>query len=872
MFRLPCVVILPVMLGLASGASGEERAGLDWWSFQPVTRPAVPGEKGERSNPIDGFVRARLAKAGMEAAPPADAATLVRRLHHVLTGLPPSAEELASFAEDSPEERYERKVDALLASPRFGERWARHWLDVVRYAETIGYERDAVKPNIWKYRDWVIRAFNEDLPYDQFVRAQVAGDELAKRSEQSVIATGMLRAGTWNDEPNDPQEYKYERLEDMVDVVSTAFLGVTVKCARCHDHKFDPIPQRDYYRLAAAFWPGAIEPRSGALMGGPNEEELGFKGVFGWTDIRKDPPPLHLLENGEVHRKGPVVEPGLLSLVPALDRPLRAAAPGARTTGRRAQWAEFIVDRKNPLTARVMVNRVWQHLFGEGIVRTPNNFGLKAAPPTHPELLDWLAAEFMDEGWRIKPLIREIVLSRTFRQSSVHPRQGEFAERDSSNTLLWKQNRRRRDAESLRDAMLDASGELNLRMGGPSFYPLMAAEVLEGFSRKGSAWTPSGPEDRRRRSIYMVSKRHLLLPLMTAFDFPNSEKPCGQRDVTTVAPQALALMNNQFVHARSEALAGFLRRAGKEGEAESVRDAWRRVLGRAPGVEELDRSLQHYHRQRSWFQSGGGTAGKAGRVTRLPETGRVLWLTAERGVELEGDRVAVWRNPSSGEAAVQEESIRRPRLAAEAIGGRPALRFSGRREFLHLPRDVVRSQANTVIAVARDRGEATAHRGIFSNWNAKGGNSTTSLFLGLTGKGAVRFSDDFRSTQEIDRPGEAFVLAASTGRLGTRIMHNAALIGARPAALTTRNLRGDYVIGQQGNIDGEYWTGDLSELVVFDRQLADAELRAVSAFLAEKYAIALAEESRESERTPEFLALASLCHVLLNTNEFLYVD
>ena len=872
MFRLPSVVTLLALLGPLSGASGEKPAGLEWWAFKPVNRPSVPGAGGKSSSPIDGFVRARLAKAGMKPAPPAAPVVLLGRLHHVLTGLPPSAGELVAFMQDPSGTAYERRVDELLASPRFGERWARHWLDVVRYAETNGYERDAVKPNIWKYRDWVIRAFNEDLPYDQFVRAQVAGDELANRSEQSVIATGMLRAGTWNDEPNDPQEYKYERLEDMVDVVSTAFLGVTVKCARCHDHKFDPIPQRDYYRLAAAFWPGAIEPRNGALMGGPNAEELGFKEVFGWTDIRKDPPPLHLLENGEVHRKGPVVEPGLLSLVPVLDRPLQPPAPGARTTGRRAQWAEFIVDRKNPLTARVMVNRLWQHLFGEGIVRTPNNFGLKAAPPTHPDLLDWLAAEFMDGGWRIKPLIRAIVLSQTFRQASLHPGEGEFSERDSSNMLLWKQNRRRRDAESLRDAMLDASGELNLRMGGPSFYPLMAPEVLEGFSRRSSAWSPSGPEDRRRRSIYMVSKRHLLLPLMTAFDFPNSEKPCGRRDVTTVAPQALALMNNQFVHARSEALARLLRKEGTGREEDSVRDAWRRVLKRAPVAEELDRSLRHYHRQRSWFQSVGGRVGRKGRVTRIPEKGRVLWLAAGRGVELEGDRVAVWSNPVSGEAAVQEESIRRPRLAAEAISGRPALRFSGRREFLHLPRDLVRSQENTVIAVARDRGGTTAHRGIFSNWNGKAGNSTTSLFLGLTGKGAVRFSDDFRSTREIGRPGQAFVVAASTGRLGTRIMHNGALIGARPSALTTRNLGGDYVIGQQGNIDGEYWTGDLAELIAFDRQLADAELRAVSAFLADKYAIALAEESRESERTPEFLALASLCHVLLNTNEFLYVD
>jgi len=307
-------LLAPGIILLSLLAQGEEeKAGLDWWSLQVVERPPVPALQGQDGlAQIDAFVRERLVKNGLVPAGRADPGVLIRRLHHDLTGIPPTAQEVSSFVSKQSEGAYAELVDELLSSNLFGERWARHWLDVVRYAETNGYERDAVKLNIWKYRDWVIGALNQDMPYDQFVREQLAGDEISERTDRSVIATGMLRAGTWNDEPNDPQEYMYERLEDMVDVVSTAFLGITVRCARCHDHKFDPIPQRDYYRLAAAFWPGAIEPRDGALMGGPSEEELGVKAVFGWTDVRKNPAPLHLLENGEPHRKAEVVEPGFL--------------------------------------------------------------------------------------------------------------------------------------------------------------------------------------------------------------------------------------------------------------------------------------------------------------------------------------------------------------------------------------------------------------------------------------------------------------------------------------------------------------------------------------------------------------------------------
>ncbi len=600
-----CLILFVLGTGSPPAMSAEGRADLNWWAFQIVERPAPPASS-PAVHPIDAFVRDRLSREGMEPAPPADPETLVKRLHYDLTGLSPSEETMAEFARQADNASMEKLVDHLLESHHFGERWARHWLDVVRFAETNGYERDAVKPNIWKYRDWVIRAFNEDMPYDQFVRQQLAGDEISHPTEQSVIATGMLRAATWNDEPNDPQDYKYERLEDLVDVVGTAFLGLTVKCARCHDHKFDPIPQRDYYRFAAAFWPGPIEPRARELMGGPTAEELGYKDVFGWTDLHRSPSDFHLLIKGDPGRPGASVAPGHLSLVPWLDTPLHAPAPESKTTQRRLQMAAFLVDRSNPLTARVLVNRLWQHLLGRGLVGTPNNFGFKSEPPSHPALLDWLAADFMEGGWKIKRMIRQIVLSETYRQASIHPHESTYGVKDSGNRLYWKMNRRRKDAEVLRDHMLQASAELNLKSGGPSFYPELAPEVLEGFSRKSSAWAPSPESERRRRSIYMMTKRHLLVPLMTAFDFPNSEKPCGKRDVTIVAPQALALLNNHFVHQRSEALARTLRALAPDA---TIAEAWQKALGRPPSLSEhaschahLAEQEQHFRQQGSEYQ------------------------------------------------------------------------------------------------------------------------------------------------------------------------------------------------------------------------------------------------------------------------------
>ncbi|MDA1050753.1 MAG: PSD1 and planctomycete cytochrome C domain-containing protein [Planctomycetota bacterium] len=582
-------------------ATSDVHGGRDWWSLQPVVSPPVPEPKNSErvANPIDAFILARLEAEDMESAPLADRPALVCRLYFDVIGLPPTVEQTSTFLADESPEAWERVVDQLLASPHYGERWARYWLDLVRFAETYGYERDQEMPYAWRYRDWVVQSLNDDKPYDRFVIEQLAGDEIADRSEQSVVATGFLRLGTWNDEPNDPHEYKYERLEDMVHVTSSAFLGLTVKCARCHDHKFDPILQLDYYRMAAAFWPGAIEPRDRELLGGPSKDELGFENVFGWTDLSANPKPLHLLKKGDPKHPLGEVAPAHLATIPAIHREFELPGEGFKTTQRRLQLARWITDPANPLTARVFVNRLWQHHFGEGLVRSPNNFGFKGDLPTHPQLLDWLSTDFVAGGWKIKRMHKLILMSSTYRQSSLHPKYEAYGGRDSTNLLWWRANRRRLDAEALRDAMLAASGEIDLQLGGPSFKPTISEEALEGLSRKSSAWEASSEQDQLRRSLYIYSKRGLLPPLMTTFDFADTTLPCGQRDVTTSPTQALALLNNSFVHVRSEALARRVVAVAAEDLTEQVQQAWRFALGREPDETEEALTIKHIAAQRA---------------------------------------------------------------------------------------------------------------------------------------------------------------------------------------------------------------------------------------------------------------------------------
>lgn len=583
--------------------TNEVRGGRDWWSLQPVKRPDIPTLKSlpQPENPIDAFVMARLESNQMTPAPQTDRRTLLRRLYFDLVGLPPTQTQVDQFIKDTSPQAWDRVIDELLDSPHYGERWARYWLDLVRYADTSGYERDQEKPFAWKYRDWVVQALNSDMPYDRFIVEQLAGDEVPNRNENSVIATGFLRLGTWNDEPNEPLDYQYDRLEDLVHTTSSAFLAMTVKCARCHSHKFDPITQDDYYRMASAFWAGPITARDRALLGGPSVDELGFAEVLGWTDLGRTPPPLHVLKNGERGHPLHEVTPASLSMIPALERVFAPPSKNSKTSYRRLQLAQWIASENNPLTARVLVNRLWLHHFGKAIVRSPNNFGFLANPPSHPGLLDWLAAEFVEGGWKIKRIHKLILTSRTWQQSSLHPQFTAYHKQDAGNRLWWRAERRRLDAEALRDSMLATTGELDPRVGGPAFRPTISPAALEGLSRKSAAWQASPPEEQARRSLYIYTKRGLLPPMMTTFNFADVTQSCGQRDITTVPTQALVLLNNSFAHDRSEALARKLSLSTSVPQ-DQIQQLFSAVYRRQPSTQEMDLAMQHLAAQARRFE------------------------------------------------------------------------------------------------------------------------------------------------------------------------------------------------------------------------------------------------------------------------------
>ena len=591
----PVLAALGIVVAGAVGR-GEEAASTPaaesddaLWSVQPIARPPLPhvNRAAWCKTPIDHFILARLQGQGWEPAAPVSRAKLIRRATFDLWGLPPTPEAVRRFVADESPDALERLVDHLLASPRYGERWARYWLDLVRFAETNGYERDALKPGAWRYRDWVIDSLNADKPYDRFVIEQLAGDELPDATDETRIATGFLRIGTFDDEPNDKLRYKYEQLDDLIHATSTAFLAITLKCARCHDHKFDAIPQTDYYAMLNFF-----------IGGKPAEGEW-----LAYTDAGPEAPEVRLLEGGDPARPGETVGPGYLSMLPSVAHTVRPPEPRAKTSGRRLQLARWITDPDHPLTARVMVNRLWQHHFAEGVARTPDNFGALGSKPTHPELLDWLAGQFIDGGWRIKRIHKLIMLSSTYQMDSTHPREAEYSQVDFANELWWRRNRRRLEAEPLRDAMLAASGQLNLKTGGPSFYPPATKEALEGLSKKSNAWGASPPDEQRRRSIYMMTKRSLLLPLMTTFDFADTTRPCSTRNVSTVAPQALALLNNDFVHQQSGAFAARVVREAGDDPSAQVERAWWLALSRAPTEEERTVALAHLETQSRHFVS-----------------------------------------------------------------------------------------------------------------------------------------------------------------------------------------------------------------------------------------------------------------------------
>lgn len=880
--------------------TNDTRGGRDWWSFQPLksAEPPAPVQRSGAASehPIDRFIRAKLNEKQLTPSPRASSDVLLRRLTWDLTGLPPQGvpTELKTPTDSA---AYNELVDQLLAMPQFGERWGRHWLDVVRYAESSGYERDQPKPFAWKYRDWVVRAFNDNMPYDQFIIRQLAGDELANRTEQDLVATGFLRLGTWNDEPNDPEDYKYERLEDLVNATSSAFLGLTTKCARCHDHKFDPIPQSDYYRMAAAFWPGPIEPRGRELLGGPSPEELGATEVLGWTDITRSPAPLHVLRSGDRAYPMQAVAAGPLTCINA-STTLASFAPAAetqKTTGLRTELAHWITGPADALTARVMVNRIWLYHFGEGLVRTANNFGFTGDQPTHPELLDWLAGELIRSGWNLKHIHRLILTSETWKQSSVHPDEASYRQVDSANRFWWRANRRRVDAESLRDAFLASTGELDLKLGGPSFFPSVSEEALEGLSRKASAWTASSLEEQRRRSLYIFSQRSLLPPMMTTFDFCDTTLPCGQRDVTIVAPQALTLLNNDFAHARAAAMADRVLGSAPQ-ETARIRQLWKSILNREPRADEQQLAVEYITSQLEQLtaetQRKPASPGnvefpadlawispiiEAIQISSidggsLPESCR-LFLDAKSHVQVSADGlVSSWKDLSPhGHHASQLQADRAPRLRKNGIAGQPSIEFDGTKSYLNLNGQILPHDECTVVAVVTDEG-APGHRELLSNWSGRDGNSGTSFFVGLTNESAVRLSDAISGVGEIRNRKSPFLLTVTNGVNGAAVFQQSRQVVAQSSPLPPRRLETPWVIGQQGNIDGEYWKGQLGLLIVLDKQLSPKEREALWDVIARRFEMTVEKTPETAPRTPEQLAWASVALVLFNSNEFVFVD
>jgi hypothetical protein len=616
--------------------SSDKHGGYDWWSLQPVRRPPLPTvkAKGWVRNDLDTFVLARLEATGLSPSPEADRRTLIRRLKFDLLGLPPSPGEVDAFLADRSPEAYERLVDRYLDSPHYGERWARHWLDLVRFGESQGFERNRFWPDVWRYRDWVIEAFNADLPYDEFVRLQIAGDVLRPDDPLAVVATGQLVVGPYDltiqaeGTAAMRAAAREEELEGIVATVAQTYLGLTVNCARCHDHKFDPIARKDYYRFAAALGGVRFGEKESLSKGGKararkeiaelgkqiaelRKREARAKGPLVKRNLAqqarrlearrrllaggqahvvtpRQPELFHVLDRGDYRLKGEVVTPGGLRAVRTLSPDLGLAAD-APEGARRIALAKWITDPANPLTSRVIVNRLWQYHIGRGLVATPNDFGFNGGRPSHPQLLDYLADELVKRKWSLNAIHRLIVTSAAYRQASLPRPDGE--KKDPENHLLWRASPRRLEAEALRDAVLTVSGRLDRTMGGPGYQDF---KIKKGLNTVYEPITRPDPKFCRR-TIYRTWVRATTDPLLVSFDCPDPSVATPRRTVTTTPLQALSLLNNAFM---TDAARHFARRvageAGKE-PARQVERAYLLAFGRTPDEREARRATAFVH-------------------------------------------------------------------------------------------------------------------------------------------------------------------------------------------------------------------------------------------------------------------------------------
>jgi len=942
----------PVIIRQAEkGFSDEDRA---WWAIQPLqdhTPPQADGDTWSR-NEVDRFIRSQMLREGLEPAPEADRATLIRRLSFDLTGLPPTPAEVQAFEIDTDPAAYEALVERLLQSPRYGERWARHWLDVVRYAESDGYRIDHHRPDAWRYRDYVIQSLNNDKAYDRFVQEQLAGDELFPDNPDPLIATGYLRHWIYEYNNRDVRGQWDTILNEVTDTTGDVFLGVGLQCARCHDHKFDPILQKDYFRLQAYF--AAMIPSDKHVIASTAEQqtfadqmkiweaataeirakisvlEQPFRGKARHDAISKFPPEMQTVLNGPadqrsslerqlfdlafrqvdyeydgleakmkgdekdqllalrrellqhdalrpkplptalvvtdvstdapltvIPKKKTEVSPGILSILDPADAEIARIDPHQKTTGRRAALARWLTQPDNPLSTRVIVNRIWQAHFGRGLAQNASDFGTLGGPPSHPELLDWLTLHFVRGGWTLKGLHRLIVTSATYRQSSGHPRMAVFQQADPGNRNYWRFSTRRLDAEQIRDAILAVSGQLDLTVGGTGVQ-----------------------SDVPRRSIYLRVMRNERDPLLDVFDLPQFFTSASSRETTTSPVQSLLLLNSQIMmnHAAKFALT-LESEPASSSPSEAVSQLWQRAFGRTPSVDELNAAAQFLAEQKDR-------------------------ITEERG-QSDLASVPIGRLPyRDGQAVVVTPNDRPLRMAVESSDGLNSDEFTLETCFQ------IRSVQDTAAVrtlVARWNGDATTAGWSFGVTGKTSRRKPQTLVIQLFGKSAsgeiieaALFSDQHI---ELNTPYFAAVSvkpASSGDNTGTATFHlkNLAnddeLLNSVTAAhgivgglssdqpLTIGFRQGSKENGFDGVIDDVRFSASVlnPEQLLLTSEPAGATT--VGFWRFEPVPGLLEDSTNHSHRlrlmrseslplSPEQTAFADLCHIVLNSNEFLYV-
>ncbi|HEY3135926.1 MAG TPA: DUF1549 and DUF1553 domain-containing protein [Blastocatellia bacterium] len=698
--RLKIVFVVGLVACTGWAARGEDKfteSQLKYWAYQPVRKPSLPAVKNRAwaKTGVDAFILKELESKQIAPSPRADRITLIRRATFDLTGLPPTPEEVKTFVDDKSPNAFEKVVDRLMASPHYGEKWARHWLDLARYAESEGFKADETRPNAWRYRDYVIKSFNEDKPYDRFIKEQIAGDELWPDNADALVATGFNRHYPDESNARNLMQRRQEILNDITDTVGAVFLGTTYACARCHDHKFDPVLQKDYYKLQAFFaaargkddfvlvsaaekeqyklklaaweektkeireqiaqveapilkaiydenfykYPADIQAavktppekrdtmqwlmyhKASWLLDSKQDEDgngvrnrlkgdgrkqydelraklAAFDNIkpaplpigSGITDVGLRAPATYVLNKGAYDAPLEEVQPGFMAILERLPTKIEPLGKGA-TTGRRTGLASWLTDPKNPLVARVMVNRIWHYHFGRGLVGTPSDFGLMGETETNKALLDWLAATFVEKGWSIKAMHRLIMLSNTYQESSDFNEA--VSKTDPSNELWWRYPRHRLLGEDIRDAILFVSGQLNTKIGGPSVFP----DIPEGMEVRGGWKKNEKEEEKNRRSIYVFVRRNTRYPMFQAFDMPDTHESCARRSTTTTAPQALSLLNDKIFLRAAQAFAGrVLKESGPELNSQ-ITAAYRLAYSRDPSSEERELALSFLKRE-----------------------------------------------------------------------------------------------------------------------------------------------------------------------------------------------------------------------------------------------------------------------------------